>query len=160
MKATKIASVAAASLLTLTLMACSSTSSTYSQYTLDEASGIKVEAENAGSDQEALTESAIEVKEGDVIVISPFTEKGSFHLTITSDDGKTTVYDDDAEGTVMYTIAADPGTYTVKTSGNNVTGWMTVFSQSQQELAAQDAALAEALEGTDVEAPATGDASK
>lgn len=160
MKVTKIASVAAASLLTLTLMACSSSSSTYVQYTLDEASGIKVEAENAGSDQEAMTESAIEVKEGDVIVISPVTDKGSFHLTITSDADKSVIYDEDVEGRVLYTIEAKPGTYTVTTNGNNVTGWMTVFSQSQQELANQDAALAEALEGTDVEAPATEDASK
>ena len=159
MKATKFVSAAAASLLALTLMACTTSSSSYSQYTLDEASGIKVEAENAGSDSEAVTESGIEVKAGDVIVISPFTEKGSFHLTITSDDGKTTVYDDNVEGKVLYTIAADPGTYTVKTTGNNVTGWMTVAAQSQEELIAQDASLAEALEGTGVDPESLKDSS-
>lgn len=142
---TKIVSAVAGCALAFTLIACNTTSSSYVQSTLDEVSGIKVEATNADSESTATTDGAIEVKEGDVIVISPFTEKGSFHLTITSDDGKTTVYDDDAEGKVMYTIAANPGTYTVKTSGNNVTGWMTVFSQSQQELANQDAALAEAI---------------
>ncbi|MBQ9005183.1 MAG: hypothetical protein IJ092_02295 [Atopobiaceae bacterium] len=159
MKAPQIVSAAAASLLALTLMACTTSSSSYSQYTLDEASGIKFEAENAGSDSEAVTESGIEVKAGDVIVISPFTEKGSFHLTITSDDGKTTVYDDNVEGKVLYTIAADPGTYTVKTTGNNVTGWMTVAAQSQEELIAQDASLAEALEGTGVDPESLKDSS-
>ena len=160
MKVTKIASVAAASLLALTLMACTTSSSSYEQYTLDEASGIKVEAENAGSDSEAVTESAIEVKEGDVIVISPVTDKGSFHLTITSDADKSVIYDEDVEGRVLYTVAAKPGTYTVTTNGNNVTGWMTVFAQSQDELAAQDASLDEALEEAGLDAQATEDAGK
>ena len=144
MKVTKIASVAAASLLALTLMACSSSSSTYVQYTLDDVSGVKVEAENADPESEATTEAAIEVKEGDTIVISPSLEKGTFHLTITSDADKSVIYDEDVEGKVMYTIGAKPGTYTVTTKGNNATGEMTVFAQSQDELVAQDAALAEA----------------
>ena len=160
MKVTKIASVAAASLLALTLMACTTSSSSYEQYTLDEVSGIKVEAENAGSDSEAVTESGIEVKEGDVIVISPVTDKGSFHLTITSDADKSVIYDEDVEGRVLYTVAAKPGTYTVTTNGNNVTGWMTVFAQSQDELAAQDASLDEALEEAGLDAQATEDAGK
>ena len=160
MKVSKIASVAAASLLALTLMACTTSSSSYEQYTLDEASGIKVEAENAGSDSEAVTESGIEVKEGDVIVISPVTDKGSFHLTITSDADKSVIYDEDVEGRVLYTIEAKPGTYTVTTNGNNVTGEMTVFAQSQDELAAQDASLDEALEEAEPDAQATEDAGK
>lgn len=160
MKVSKIASVAAASLLALTLMACTTSSSSYEQYTLDEASGIKVEAENAGSDSEAVTESGIEVKEGDVIVISPVTDKGSFHLTITSDADKSVIYDEDVEGRVLYTIEAKPGTYTVTTNGNNVTGEMTVFAQSQDEFAAQDASLDEALEEAESDAQATEDAGK
>lgn len=160
MKVSKIASVAAASLLALTLMACTTSSSSYEQYTLDEASGIKVEAENAGSDSEAVTESGIEVKEGDVIVISPVTDKGSFHLTITSDADKSVIYDEDVEGMVLYTIEAKPGTYTVTTNGNNVTGEMTVFAQSQDEFAAQDASLDEALEEAESDAQATEDAGK
>lgn len=160
MKVSKIASVAAASLLAFTLMACTTSSSSYEQYTLDEASGIKVEAENASSDSEAVTESGIEVKEGDVIVISPVTDKGSFHLTITSDADKSVIYDEDVEGRVLYTIEAKPGTYTVTTNGNNVTGEMTVFAQSQDELAAQDASLDEALEEAEPDAQATEDAGK
>jgi len=145
MKLNKIVAAATTLALALTLVACSGGTSTYAQETLDEVSGIKVTAENAGSDQEATTEGAIEVEEGDTIVISPDTTKGSFHLTITAADG-TNIYDDDAEGKVLYTIAAAPGEYSVTTSGNNVTGWMTVFAQSQDELAAQDEALDSALE--------------
>lgn len=145
MKSFKLATTLAALALAATLCACTSTSSTYAQETLTDASGIKVTAENADSSSSATTEDAITVNEGDVIVISPFTDKGSFHLTITAADG-TNIYDDDAEGKVLYTIAAAPGEYSVTTSGNNVTGWMTVFAQSQDELAAQDEALDSALE--------------
>ena len=143
---TKITSAVAALALALTLGACTSSSSAYAQYTLDDVSGIKVEAENADEDSSATTEGAITVEEGDTIVISPNIEKGSIHLTITSEDGKTTVYDDDVSGKVMFTQAAKPGVYNVTTSGNGTTGEMTVFAQSQDELAKQDADLAEAIE--------------
>ncbi|MBP3892426.1 MAG: hypothetical protein J6D34_00115 [Atopobiaceae bacterium] len=143
MKIGKLASSMLALALALTLGACGGPS-TYSQEVLTEASGIKVTAENGKSGDEALTKGAITVKEGDVIVISPFTEKGSFHLTITSSEGEV-IYDDDASGKVLYTIGAAPGTYDVKTSGNNVTGWMTVAAQSSADLIAQDEALADAL---------------
>ena len=142
----KITSAVAVLALALTLGACSSTSSSYAQETLDEVSGIKVEAENAGSDSSATTEGAITVEEGDTIVISPNIEKGSFHLTITSEDGKTTVFDDDVSGKVMFTQAAEPGVYNVTTNGNGTTGEMTVFAQSQDELAKQNADLADAIE--------------
>lgn len=132
--------------LMLGLTACAGGSS-LSQNTLDEASGIKVTAENASSGSSATTGGAVTVKEGDVIVISPFTEKGSFHLTIASTDGKVVAYDDDVEGKVMFAINAKPGTYDVTTKGNGgTTGWMTVFSQSAQELVEQDASLAAELE--------------
>ena len=150
----KITSAVAALALALTLGACSSTSSSYAQQTLDEVSGIKVEAENAGSDSSATTEGAITVEEGDTIVISPNIEKGSIHLTITSEDGKTTVFDDDVSGKVMFTQAAKPGVYNVTTSGNGATGEMMVFAQSQDELAKQNADLADAIEDAteDIEA--------
>ena len=148
MKFGKLTSAALALVLAVTLGACGKSTSTYSQEMLDEASGIKVTAENGQTTDEALTEGAITVKEGDVIVISPFTEKGSFHLTITSSDGKV-IYDDDASGKVLYTIGAEPGVYDVKTNGNDVTGWMTVAAQSTEDLMAQDEALQEALEGQD-----------
>lgn len=145
MKATKIALVAVTFALALMLAACGSTSS-YSQEVLEEVSGVKVVAENAGSDQSAITEAGITVKEGDIIVISPFMQKGSFHVTITSEDGKTVAYDDDAEGTVLFYVEAQPGVYDVKTSGNDATGEMTVFAQNAEEAAALDASLQEALE--------------
>ena len=150
----KITSAVAALALALTLGACSSTSSSYAQETLDEVSGIKVEAENAGTDSNATTEGTITVEEGDTIVISPNIEKGSIHLTITSEDGKTTVFDDDVSGKVMFTQAAKPGVYNVTTSGNGATGEMMVFAQSQDELAKQNADLADAIEDAteDIEA--------
>lgn len=114
------------------------------QELLEEASGVKVVAEGAGAGQSVKTDDAIVVEPGDRIVISPCLENGSFHLTIASSDG-TVVYDDDASGKVLYAIAADPGTYSVTTSGNNATGWMTVFAQGADELAAQNATLNETL---------------
>ena len=144
MKITKIVLGALTAALALALVACGS-ASVYTQETLEEADGIKVTAENAGTDQTAITEGAITVKEGDVIVISPCLDQGSFHLTITSQDGKTIAYDDEASGRVLYTIEAQPGVYDVKTSGNDATGWMTVFSSNAEDEAALNASLEEVL---------------
>lgn len=156
MKFGKIASMALGFALAFTLAGCTQSSSTYVQAVLDDAPGVRVEAENAGSDQEATTEGAIEVKDGDVIVISPDTEKGSFHLTIANAQTKEVIYDDNVEGRVMYTIGAMPGSYNVTTSGNDVTGSMLVFAQSGEELLAQNESLAEATDAAkaDAEAPA------
>jgi len=156
MKTYKIAAALSALALATTLVACGSPSS-YEQTLLDEASGIKVTAENASAGSSAVTENAITVEEGDVIVISPFTQNGSFHLTITSQDGKTTVYDDDASGKVLFSIEAEPGVYNVTTSSNGVTGWMTVFAESQDDINEQDEALEDAFEreGVEGEAPKT-----
>lgn len=149
----KFASIVAALSLALTLGACSSSASSYDQVTLDEASGIKVTAENAGADSSATTDGAITVGENDSIMISPFTEKGSFHLTITSEDGKKTVYDDDVSGKNLFTIEAEPGVYDVTTSGNGVTGWMTVAAQNNDELAEQNDQLNEVLEDQGIDMP-------
>lgn len=158
-KIVAIAFACCAFALMLGLVACGGASS-LAQETLDEADGIKVTAENAGPGNSATTGGAITVKEGDVIVISPFTDKGSFHLTITSTDGKVVAYDDDAEGKVMYSIEAEPGTYDVTTKGNGgTTGWMTVFSQNAQELAEQDASLNAELEKAGVDTGASASAS-
>ena len=118
---------------------------------LDEASGVKVTAENAGKDDVVTSEGAITVEDGDVIVISPFLDKGSFKLTITNTDDGTVVYDDVAEGKVLFQIDAVPGTYTVEASGNGATGWMTVFAESADEIEEQDESLAEALEDVDID---------
>ena len=153
MKLTKVLAVVFALTCVVALAACKVESSTsaYSQITLSEASGVKVEAQNAGSDMEALTEEAIEVRQGDVIVISPDLTQGSIHVTITPSKGGAAIYDSDATGRVLYTIEAAPGEYDVKTRGNGATGSMTVFAQSSSELAAQDAALTEGLENAGVE---------
>lgn len=149
MKSIKAISGIAALALAITLAACGG-KGTLEQVTLDEADGIKVTAENASTDQEATTTGAITVEEGDGIIISPFTEKGSFHLTITSSDGEA-IYDDDVDGKVYFMIDAEPGTYDVTTSGNRVTGWMTVFSQNKDDEAAINASLDETLEENDID---------
>lgn len=137
--------------LAFSLVACGGGPVSYKQELLTDASGIKVTAENAGSDQSAVSASAIEVKDGDVICISPCLDKGSFHLTITSSDGKNTVYDKDTDGRVLFTIEAAPGKYDVKTTGNNATGWMTVFAMSTKDIQEQNDALKEKLEQEGVE---------
>lgn len=150
-KLRSIVSAVCALLIGVALTSCGGPSS-YGQDLLDEVSGIKVTAENSKGDS-ALTEGAIVVGENGTIAISPDLTKGSIHLTITSEDGKTVVYDDDASGRVMYTIAADPGTYDVQTtSKDGATGAMTVFAIDQEELAAQDEALADALDEAGVDA--------
>ena len=87
MKPMRFAALCASLALAVLLVACSHSS--YTQELLTDAVGIKVTAENADSSQTATTEGTLVVNEGDAVVISPFTEKGSFHLTITSEDGKT-----------------------------------------------------------------------
>ena len=149
MSGQRVLSAIAALALAVTLSACGGKAS-YEQVTLDEADGIKVTAENANADQEATTTGAITVEEGDGIIISPFTEKGSFHLTITSSDGEA-IYDDDVDGKVYFMIDAEPGTYDVTTSGNRVTGWMTVFSQNKDDEAAINASLDEAFAENNIE---------
>lgn len=149
MKSMKAISGIAALALAVTLTACGGGGS-LEQVLLDDADGIKVTAENAGTDQEVTTTGAINVEEGDGIIISPFTEKGSFHLTITSSDGEA-IYDDDVEGKVYFMIDAEPGTYDVTTSGNHTTGWMTVFAQNKEEEDAINASLDEALEENDID---------
>jgi hypothetical protein len=119
---------------------------------LTEVSGVRVTAENASADQIATAEGAITVGDGELILISPDLTKGALHLTIVSEDGSAKPYDDEASGRVLFTADADPGVYNVEVSGNDATGTMVVCAQSKDELAAQDASLAEALEDAGVEA--------
>jgi len=149
MKVTKVTKVLAALALCAVLAACGAHSLGIDL--LEEASGVKVTAENAGEKDAATSEGAITVADGDVIVISPCLDKGGFDLTITEHDKGTVVYDDVAEGRVMYTITAEPGTYDVTVSGKGATGWMTVFAASGDDLLAQDEGLAEALEDAGVD---------
>lgn len=120
--------------------------------TLEDVSGVKVTAENAGVDNVVTSEGAITVAEGDVIVISPFLDKGAFNLTITEHDTGAVVYDDAAEGKVMFPTSAEPGTYDVEVSGDGATGWMTVFAISADEVEQQNASLEEALEEAEADA--------
>lgn len=149
---TKIMATLAVLTLVFGFAACAKPS-TYSQVTLTEAVGIKAEAERGTKDQMATTKGALVVKEGDIVVISPDVTKGSFHLTITSSDKGTVVYDDDVDGRVLFTQAFEPGTYDVTTYGNNVTGSLVVAVHSQEEWDFENDSLAEALDeaGIDLE---------
>ena len=146
----RIAAGMAGIAMAVALAACGASS--YEQVLLDEADGIKVTAQNAGSDQTATTEGAITVGENDLVVISPCLDKGSFHLTISPTDGGKDLYDEDVDGRILFPIDAEPGTYDVTTSGNGATGWMTVFSQDKDEEAEIAASLDEKLEEVGEEA--------
>ena len=141
-----VALLSLALVLATMLVACSSSS--FSQEILENDTGglyLKITAENA-SGNSATTTGALQVAEGDIVVISPDLTKGAIHVTITSSDGKIVAYDDDAKGRVLFTIEAEPGMYDVKTKGaNGATGSMTIFAERSTELEAQDAALAETL---------------
>lgn len=140
MKARKMGNLAAfatAAALSLSLMACASSASSYSQETLTDVSGVKVEAENASKDSMTTSEDALEVKEGEVIIVSPLTEKGGFHVTITPSQGGSPIYDQDVTGSILFPVEAEPGSYsiTITPSGKNVTGELTVFATNADEYA-------------------------
>lgn len=153
MKLNKLFVALAACALALTLVACGG-ESYLSMEPLDEVSGVRITAENASKGSACLGDRDLEVKEGDVIIISPDLTKGSFHLTITNSDDETVVYDEDVDGRVLFQTAAVPGTYDVSVEGNNATGSMTVFAESTEELDQQNASLEEALEEAGVDADA------
>lgn len=145
-KFTKILSACTAFVLCVMLTGCISTSTaSYKQYTLKDVSGVKVEAENGNEDQKSLTEGGLVVKENERVCISPVCDKGSFHITITPTGSTEPVYDEDAEGSVLYYIDLKPGTYDVTTYGNGVTGELVIAAQNSDDIAAMDASLDEAL---------------
>lgn len=149
MKINKLVKVLAALVLCGVLVACGKHSLAIEL--LEDAPGVRVTAENAGKDNVATSEGAITVADGDVIVISPCLDKGSFNLTITNHDDGTVVYDDVAEGRIWFQTEATPGTYDVSVSGNKATGWMTVFAASSEFVSGQDESLAETLEDQGVD---------
>jgi hypothetical protein len=149
MKVKKFLLMAVAVAMVCVLGACNSGSIKLEM--LEEADGVKVTADHANKDNVATCESALTVADGDVIVISPCLDKGSFHLVITEHDAGTVLYDEDVDGRIMFPIEAAPGEYNVEVSGNKATGWMTVFAKSSEELEAEDAALDEVLEQEGVE---------
>ena len=141
----KIAAIAAVIVFALSLAACGKQGTIGVDF-LDEADGVKVTAENANSDQVTVAAQAFTVDEGEVVVISPCLDNGSFHLKIEGTNGGAVLYDEDVDGRVLFTIEAAPGVYDVTANGNGgTTGWMTVFSQSAAEISNMDAALDEAL---------------
>lgn len=145
----KVCATMAAMAFAVALAACGASS--LGMESLEEVSGVRVTAENAGSDHTVESQGAIVVEDGDAIIISPCMDRGGFHLTLTKNDDGTVVFDDDVDGRVLFQIDAAPGTYDVVVSGNGATGWMTVFATNADELGAQNDSLAEALEGAGVD---------
>lgn len=145
----KMATLLVVAAVACVLVACGS--HTMSLETLEEVSGVKVTAENAGEDDAVLSEGAITVADGDALIISPNLDKGSFNLTVTADDGKVVAYDNVVEGKVLFQTDAEPGTYDVRVSGNGATGWMTVFAQPANELAEQNESLAKVMEDAGID---------
>ncbi len=143
MKASTITKAMLALVFACVLAACVKASSLTLE-PLTEASGVRITAENAGADQAASSTGAIIVTDGDVIIVSPCLDKGSFHLTMTEADG-TVIFDDKVSGRVMFQTGAVPGTYDVIVSGEGATGWMTVFATQADEITKEDVSLAEAL---------------
>ena len=134
--------------LSVALVGCGADgkSAAYTQTPLseDSASGIQVVAENA-HDQKATNKDVLTVNDGELIIVSPLTEKGSFHVTITSSDGFTTVYDEDVDGTALKTVDAGPGTYSVSTQASDVTGSIVISTQNAEEFKKQNDELDKAL---------------
>ena len=152
MRVSRLMGIMATVALSGSLIACGQVDGKLSIDALEDVSGVKVVAENAGTDQSAKSAGAIEIEDGDALVISPFIEKGHLHLTVTSGDGDTVAYDDDVDGRVMFQVDAEPGDYDVKVvGGGDTTGWMTVFSQDEDEMAKQDASLKDTLEENGVD---------
>lgn len=158
MRTKRVIGTLAAIAMAGTLFACGKAESKLTIDLLDEASGVKVVATNAGAEQSVSTAGAITVEDGDVLVISPCLDKGSLHLTVTSSDGNTVAYDDDVDGRIMFQTEATPDTYDVYVEGKDATGWMTVFAQDADELAEQDASLDEALTEAGVDPSIVSDA--
>ena len=145
MKRFKILTGAAALAFCLALAGCGANnagSAAYTQKPLSEgeACGVEVVANNA-KDETATTKDALTVKEGDLIILSPMTDGGSFHVTITSSDDKTPVFDDDVSGSVLRSVEAAPGTYDIETKANTVSGSLTVSAQNKEEYERQNAEL-------------------
>lgn len=154
MKSLRIVAIAVAAALVLALGACAGGMLSLEELEYDDGSGgtyLKATAENGANGTESFSERALTVGEGDVIVLSPFTENGSFHVTITSSDDKSVAYEDDVSGRVLFSVGVAPGTYDVSVGANSVTGSMTIAVRDSAELAAENESLAEALKESNID---------
>lgn len=147
MKFAKLGPIATALALALVLVGCGNGApSSFHQNRLTDASGIRVEAQNAGPDMEATTEAAFTIKDGEVILISPDVDEGSFHVTIAQTGSNKIVFDEDVNGKMLFTIEVDHGTYDITTRGNRVTGALVIAAQNERAFVQQNEGLESILE--------------
>ena len=147
MKFAKLGPIATALALALVLVGCGNGApSSFHQNRLTDASGVRVEAQNAGPDMEATTEAAFTIKDDDVILISPNVDEGSFHVTIAQTGSNNIIFDEDVSGKMLFTIEGDHGTYDITTRGNRVTGALVIAAQNEKAFTQQNESLESVLE--------------
>ena len=141
--------------LTLALAACGEAGAFVSESD-EETGGTDVTAENADKGTGAI--GYVTIGQGECLVISPDLTKGSFTVCVapmagepSAEDtgiGDETVLEETIQGREMTAYDLEPGEYAVGiTVEEKATGTMKIMPYSIEELAQQDAALAEALNG-------------
>lgn len=117
--------------------------------TIEETGAIKVTATNAGPDDQVT--SSITIEEGQVLLVSPVFDSGEMRVVLSRgsdiEDPANVALDLMVSGRVLDTYEMEPGDYTVSVIGTDsrATGSMVIFNPTAEEIAAQDASLAEAL---------------
>ena len=110
------------------------------------------EKATAGS---ALSGATVDVKEGDIVVVSPLMDKGALNVQLTQgaigteDFAEEPAVDEDFDGKVLKTFEVDPGEYTVTVSvaGNEATtGTLSVHAKSKADYEAENKSLQETVE--------------
>ena len=136
--------------LVVGITGCTTSSTTLSLETIEETGAIKVTATNAGPDDQVT--SSITIEEGQVLLVSPDLTSGEMRVVLSHDgsdleDPENVALDLMVSGRVLDTYEMEPGDYTVSVIGTDsrATGSMVIFNPSAEEVAAQDASLAEAL---------------
>ena len=117
--------------------------------TIEETGAIKVTATNAGPDDQVT--SSITIEEGQVLLVSPVFDSGEMRVVLSRgsdiEDPANVALDLMVSGRILDTYEVEPGDYTVSVIGTDsrATGSMVIFNPTAEEIAAQDASLAEAL---------------
>ena len=140
MKISKLASIAVALLLSITILGCTSENSSMSMVSISDgtASGVEITAEN--SDASETNEEAIVVGEDGMVSFDSMGDKnakGSIHVTLTSKDTKKVAVDDDFPLGGYVTRVAEPGTYDVAIECKDATGTLRIYSGAVDDAATQ-----------------------
>lgn len=127
----------AAAILTLgTLAGCSA--GTFTSDLLEDENGYKIVAENAGEGTSAGALDGFEVKEGELVVLSPDLEKGKINIRLTNSKDEDAALDETVGGRELTTYEVEPGTYSYgATVKEKATGTMIVTKVSKDEFDAQ-----------------------